>query len=212
VDQLLEVTTDHHSAQALPPFAASAVASRLLAALASHAVDPAESAEAAYKVARDSISKALLLPVAEASSAADCPEVVALEASLAEVVVAAEAEAVRLVGRERREDPMGVLAVVMRRGWGVVDRVVRWPSVGCWDWDVLLWNVHVCDAWRFSLSIGDISSHQRKGRRGGMIDWVFDVLEQDEEKKKLIGALVLCYLVSGTSDQAIYFAQSTTHP
>jgi hypothetical protein len=67
-------------------------------------------------VARDSISKALLLPVAEASSAADCPEVVALEASLAEVVVAAQAEAVRLVGRERREDPMGVLAVVMRRG------------------------------------------------------------------------------------------------
>jgi hypothetical protein len=86
-------------------------------ALVSLVAGLAESAEEARKVARASTSKALLLPVAEASSAAGCPEV-ALEASLAEAAVAVEAEVVLLglVARERREDLMAVLVVGMRRG------------------------------------------------------------------------------------------------
>jgi hypothetical protein len=118
VDQLQEETTDQPSALDPPPFAVLAVAFPLPEDLVSLVAGLAESAEAAHKVARASTFKALLLPVAEANSAALCPEAVALEASLAEAAVVVEAEAalLGLVVRERREALMGVLVVGMRRG------------------------------------------------------------------------------------------------
>jgi hypothetical protein len=70
----------------------------------------------------------------------------------------------------------------------------------------LLWNVYVCDAWWVSLSmeilVRAVSGWpKRKGRCGDMIDWVFHVLE--DERKKLIGVLVLYCFVSGTGDQDV---------
>jgi hypothetical protein len=48
---------------------------------------------------------------------------------------------------------------------------------------------------------------KRKARCGDMIDWVFDVLK--EEKKKLVGVVVLFYLISGIGGQVVYFVRST---